>query len=294
MAPDLHFASVRRISLPRLLQLGVVLISLCGCTVPGAGPSPQPEFVVPGVLTIGTDPTYPPQEFVGPDGAITGFDIDLAREIASRLGRRLQVVPTPSRGLFPGLSSHKVDALVSAVTTGGDRGYGARFVAYLKVTAAFVTVANSAHHPQGPEQLCGLRVGVIQDSAEAETVRGLDAAGMACASRPALPVPTASLTEAADLLGAGGFDVLYTDGPPALALGRARRNVKVNLDTDPNRQAFEGIALSRDHKALSDQISKIFSALEDNGSYRVLLKRWGLEAEDIDSATRNATPGNGS
>jgi polar amino acid transport system substrate-binding protein len=39
-----------------------------------------------GVIKVGTDPAYPPQSLLKPDGTFEGFDIDVANEIGKRLG----------------------------------------------------------------------------------------------------------------------------------------------------------------------------------------------------------------
>ena len=39
-----------------------------------------------GVIRVGTDPNYAPQSFQKPDGTFEGFDVDVANEIAKRLG----------------------------------------------------------------------------------------------------------------------------------------------------------------------------------------------------------------
>lgn len=39
-----------------------------------------------GVIRVGTDPAYPPQSELKPDGTFEGFDIDVANEIGKRLG----------------------------------------------------------------------------------------------------------------------------------------------------------------------------------------------------------------
>jgi polar amino acid transport system substrate-binding protein len=43
-----------------------------------------------GVLVVSTDPNYPPQSFVNDAGDMEGFDIDVAREVAERLGVELR------------------------------------------------------------------------------------------------------------------------------------------------------------------------------------------------------------
>ena len=51
-----------------------------------------------GRSLISTDPAYPPQSFLTPDGTYEGFDIDVANEIAERLGVEVEFV-TPTLDL---------------------------------------------------------------------------------------------------------------------------------------------------------------------------------------------------
>ena len=51
------------------------------------------ESSAEGTFTVGFDQDFPPMGFVGDDGEYTGFDLELAREVASRLG--LEYVPQP-------------------------------------------------------------------------------------------------------------------------------------------------------------------------------------------------------
>ncbi len=48
------------------------------------------KILAAGVIRIGTDPAYPPQSELTPDGEFVGFDIDTANEIAKRLGVKAQ------------------------------------------------------------------------------------------------------------------------------------------------------------------------------------------------------------
>ena len=43
-----------------------------------------------GVIRVGTDPAYPPQSELKPDGTFEGFDIDTANEIGKRLGVKVK------------------------------------------------------------------------------------------------------------------------------------------------------------------------------------------------------------
>jgi polar amino acid transport system substrate-binding protein len=50
------------------------------------------EILARGTIRVSTDPNYAPQSFLEPDGTFTGFDIEVAREIARRLGVEVEFV----------------------------------------------------------------------------------------------------------------------------------------------------------------------------------------------------------
>jgi polar amino acid transport system substrate-binding protein len=84
-----------------LLPMVVVLLTACVQTVtptPAAPAGGQPaaaeeqqddllaEILNRGSIRISTDPNYAPQSFLNEQGQFVGFDVDVAREIAERLG----------------------------------------------------------------------------------------------------------------------------------------------------------------------------------------------------------------
>src|SRR5260370_6647335 len=81
-----------------MLILLAMLLAACGSntTTGSSNPTPNPatptvappsDLITPGTLTVGSDTTYPPQEFVDPTtGRATGFDIDLITAMAQQMG----------------------------------------------------------------------------------------------------------------------------------------------------------------------------------------------------------------
>jgi polar amino acid transport system substrate-binding protein len=74
-----------------------------------------------GVLTVSTDPNYKPASFKNPDGSFQGFDIDVATEVAKRLGVKVAFV-TPDWSLITaGSWSGRWDASVGSMTVTAER-----------------------------------------------------------------------------------------------------------------------------------------------------------------------------
>ena len=69
-----------------------------------------------GYLVMGTNATFPPFEFVDAKNEVVGFDIDLARAVAKKLGVTLRVIDFAFDGLIPALQADKFDIIFAGMT----------------------------------------------------------------------------------------------------------------------------------------------------------------------------------
>lgn len=74
-----------------------------------------------GELTVGIMGTYAPYNYMGKDNEYTGFDVEIAEEVAKRLDVKAKFVAQDFSGLIPGLQKGKFDMLVSQVTITDER-----------------------------------------------------------------------------------------------------------------------------------------------------------------------------
>ncbi len=70
-------------------------------------------------FTVGFDKNFPPMGFVGNDGEFTGFDLDLAAEVARRLDMNLVLQPIAWDSKDMELSSKNVDCIWNGFTMNG-------------------------------------------------------------------------------------------------------------------------------------------------------------------------------
>ena len=102
----------------------VVCLLLCTLACGGCSRADQAWYQVrsTGVLRVGMDASFPPFESVAADGALIGYDVDLARELGRRLGLEVQFVANlPYDGLYDALAVGRVDVLISALVIDPDR-----------------------------------------------------------------------------------------------------------------------------------------------------------------------------
>ena len=68
-----------------------------------------------GALKIGTEGTYAPFTFHDNSGALVGFDVEIAQEIAKRIGVKAQFVEGPWDGLIAGIDANRYDVVINEV-----------------------------------------------------------------------------------------------------------------------------------------------------------------------------------
>ena len=73
------------------------------------------------VVTVGSDTTYPPFEFVAEDGTITGFDVELVNAICERVNCVAEFQSTAWDGIFAALAAGEFDMVASGVSITPER-----------------------------------------------------------------------------------------------------------------------------------------------------------------------------
>jgi ABC-type amino acid transport substrate-binding protein len=97
---------------------------LGGCATPDQDTTWQrvEEF---GVIRVGMDPNWVPFEFVDGSGQLSGFDVELARELGKRLGIKVHITNFSFDGLYDALTAGQADMVISAMVV--DMGRSADF-----------------------------------------------------------------------------------------------------------------------------------------------------------------------
>jgi polar amino acid transport system substrate-binding protein len=78
---------------------------------------PTPRLGTPGVLIVGTLSDAPPSICVNSQGQFTGFDNELLRAIANKVGLKVNFVGTEFSGLLAQVASGRFDVGSSSITT---------------------------------------------------------------------------------------------------------------------------------------------------------------------------------
>lgn len=122
-------------------------------------------------LRIGTECTYQPFTYRDAEGNIKGFDVDIAQEVANRIGRTAEFICNPFASSIPALQARKFDVLFTALSVTDERLKTVNFtVPYRSSTARFVGPSSlkiqlfDANGKPNPTALKGKVVGLQRSS----------------------------------------------------------------------------------------------------------------------------------
>lgn len=103
----------------------------------------EADIEMSGTFTVGFDQEFPPMGFVGDDGEYTGFDLELAQEVAKRLG--LDYVPQPIAwdAKDMELESGTIDCVWNGFTMNGREDSYTWTTAYMDNSQVFVVAVDS-------------------------------------------------------------------------------------------------------------------------------------------------------
>ncbi len=96
----------------------------CGSAAAATNPGDSPtlkQVLARGELRVGLEAGYMPFEMIDKSGGIIGFDIDLARLMARKLGVKLEVVNQGWDGIIPALLTGKFDVTLGGMTITPER-----------------------------------------------------------------------------------------------------------------------------------------------------------------------------
>lgn len=94
--------------------LAVGLLGL-GLATPAFAQTALEQIKSAGALRVGTEGTYPPFTYHDDSNALVGFDVEIAAEIAKRLGVKAEFVEGPWDGLIAGIDANRYDVVINQV-----------------------------------------------------------------------------------------------------------------------------------------------------------------------------------
>jgi polar amino acid transport system substrate-binding protein len=130
----------------------VMIISLAAC-----GGKKEEEKKV---IYVGTNAEFPPFEYLE-EGEITGFDMELIKEIAKESELEIKIEDMSFDGLLPALQSKKVDVVIAGMTANEERKKAVNFTTPYYTASQVIVVKEGDDSINSFDDLKGKKVGVM-------------------------------------------------------------------------------------------------------------------------------------
>jgi polar amino acid transport system substrate-binding protein len=237
--------------------------------------------ITEGTLLIGTDAPYPPFEIGTPqDADFSGYDIDLGRDIAERLGLTPEFQDTSFDTIFRDTAAGQFDVAIAASTITPGRQKTVNFSdPYYEAQQALVV-------PEGSD------IATVEDLA-GKTVAAQDATtGETYANEETEASEVRGLPEGPDAIAAvvtGQVDAAIIDEP--VAVDAVDKGQPVEIATTIPTAELYGIAISKDNPELLEAVNGALQEMKDDGTIQGLYDTYlgGNEAPDsvLNGTTQN-------
>lgn len=253
---------VKKLALTGILA-AVVVTSLSGCGNSGSRDAAQQKKE----LIVGTEPSFAPFEFPdGKDGEITGFDMDLIKAMAKKMGyEKVTIKGMGFDALIPAMNAGNIDVIISGMSITDARKKQVLFTDPYYESGLMVIVKKDNNEIKSFDDLKGKRIGVqlgTTGAQEAEKIEGakvtnFDTSDLACIE-----------------LKNGNVDAVISDLPVLQYFLKQKGSSYAKAVGTPKKGDFYGIAAPKDKKDLVDGMNKALKELKDSGEYKKIYTKW--------------------
>jgi cystine transport system substrate-binding protein len=218
-----------------------------------------------GTLRIGLEGTFPPFNSKAPSGELVGYDVDIAKAVAARLGVKPEFVTTEWSGIIAGLQANKFDVIVNQVGITDARKQVLDFSpAYTYSAAQLIQRKDDTRQFKSLEDLKGKKLGVglgTNYMDMAKSVPGIDVK-----TYPGAP-------EYLRDLAAGRLDAALND---RLMLAYLMKNSQLPLRTGATLGAGNpsGIPFRKGNPKFAKAIDDAMTQLEADGTFAKISDKW--------------------
>ena len=238
-----------------------------------------------GTLTVGTDTSYAPAEFLAEDGKTpVGFDVDLSKALAAVFGLKENTVSSTFDSIIPSVGS-KYDIGISSFTVTKERMEAVDFVTYFKAGSTFVVQKGNPNKVDS-SNLCGVKVAVQTGTTQEEEVNK-DNEQCKADGKDAIDIQSSKLqTDVTTAVASGKADIFYADTPVAGYAIKQTGDTLEALDEDVGVTP-EAVAVKKGDSKTAEAVQKAIQKLMDDGTYKKILDTWGVSSGAVDKAEIN-------
>ena len=221
-------------------------------------------------LVVGFDQNFPPFGYVGDDGEFTGFDIELATECASRMGKEIELQPIDWDAKDLELESGKIDCIWNGFTINGREDSYTWTEAYMDNSQVVVVRTDS-----GIKTLADLKDKnvMVQTDSSAQSVLDGDQAELTATFASGKYQTTAEYNTAMLELETGAVDAVAMDIFVAQFQLEGRSGDFLILDEQLSTEQY-GVGFLKGNTQLRDEVQTTLKGMVADGTFATISDKY--------------------
>ena len=223
--------------------------------------------VADGVLTVGTNATFPPYEYKDGDD-IVGIDADIAQALADKLGLKMEMIDMEFGALITAIQSGKIDVALAGMTATEERKQNVDFTDSY-ATGVQVIIVKEGSDIASVDDLANDKIIGVQEGTTGHLYCSDDY------GEDHVIAYTSGATAIQALL-QNKVDCVVIDQQPAKEFVEANEGLKI-LDSEYTVENY-AVAVSKDNPALTEALNKAMQELKDDGTIQSILDKY-IKAE---------------
>ena len=221
-----------------------------------------------GKLILGLDDTFAPMGFRDESGEIVGFDIDLAKEVASRMGVELEIKPIDWSSSILSLNKGDIDVLWNGVTINESRKAQINFSKPYLNNRLIIVKPKDRNDINSKEDLAGKVLGVQVGSND-------EALQSDAISKEAKEIRKYDVNVNAFLdLRAKRIDAVIIDEVAAQYYISEEKVDFVVVENSPLTEEFYGIGFRKTDVELLAEVDRILDEMKADGKSAEISQKW--------------------
>ncbi|MBS9779376.1 MAG: amino acid ABC transporter substrate-binding protein [Moraxellaceae bacterium] len=212
------------------------------------------------VVHIGTEGTYAPFSYhdTAKDNSLTGFDVELAREVFKRAGiEKVEFVEAPWDSLIAGLDAGRYEVVANQIGINAERQKKYDFSNPYISSPLVVITRDDNTDIKTLEDIKGKK------SAQTATSNY----GQTAIEKGAIIVTSDGFAQSIDLLTTGRADVTLNDRLSFLDYKKQKPDAKIKIAVTNPKSAESGFLLKKDSPELAEAINKALDEIKADGTY---------------------------
>jgi cystine transport system substrate-binding protein len=280
--------SGRCLRLLSLLLLPPLIAALTACSGAGssaAGGDLLAQVRQSGTLRVALTQANPPWNFVDGGGKPVGYDVDVARELAKRLGvNNVEFIPSNFQSFIEGVRANRFDIVISGQTITPERAQQVDFSRPYQVNGVSVFVGPDNQEVRGASDLPGkviaVSAGTTQESYVREKIPG--------AQPKTYQNATLGLTD----LARGNADAMLVSRFQGAYLA-SQNNLAVKPVGELLNREVNGMSFRKNAGPFKAAVDQAITDMINDGSLAAISKKWlgGLDmAAELNQPAAQPTP----